>query len=207
MTEVETLLHNNLGQYDCDLMDITSRSDVMGPPLPLMISVDCPQDSSSFALSYVMDTIKEKKDDLAMFLIGLDYNNLNNVAIVVDTYDPASIVVTPQVILEESSHPVQLVFGNIPASYRLSSAGKASIIRFVKELTEENLDSSLEVVSITAANNNAYGPPLTLFIRVKGDRDKKAYALPHIMRVFKDQNEKMALFIKSLDVSNMFYRP
>ena len=102
-------------------------------------------------------------------------------------------------------HPIWLVFDNIPTLYRLSAANKASVIRFVKELLDDHLDASLEVVSVTSANDNAYGPPLPLFIRVKGDREKKAYALPHIMRALEEQSEKLSLFIKSLDVSVMLF--
>ena len=63
----------------------------------------------------------------------------------IPTKRPSSLP-TPK--LEDTTLPIALYFKNLPSGYRLSPEDRASLIRFVQEMMEEDLDRRLQLVEV-----------------------------------------------------------
>jgi len=185
--------------------------------LPLNIAVKGPADESDYALSYIMDALQDNKEDIARKLESLDWDSFKDASLSIESYDPTSEARpgTELVEMEETAHPVRLNFENMPDGYRLSQYDQASIKRFVKELLDDNLDDSLELVSVADAasdrnrdrTRNLLSPShrrldtisLPLNIAVKGPADKSDFALAYIMDALEVHKEDLVRKLEFLD--------
>jgi len=104
-------------------------------------------------------------------------------------------------VMEETEHLLQLTFIDVPAGYRISVADRASVVRFVKELLEDNLVEPFQLVKVygCSANEDANGPSLPLRITVEGPASDSDFALAYVMGILKDHGQDIGMFLKSLN--------
>jgi hypothetical protein len=179
-------------------------------PLTMDITIEGPTDLSDVALSYLMDALKENIDEVERKLKSLDWNRFKSVNVLVGSYDPAS----SSFKRKETEHPVELNFDNVSNGYRFSAGDRAALIRFVKDLLDDNLHDSLELIGVADAQmRNSRGllvaPPshtrrlkslsVPLLVTVKGPEESADIALSYVMDVIQDHEEELRQFLKSLD--------
>lgn len=195
---VKQLLRDNLDN-SLELIEVASPGYTPGgQSLPLNIKVEGPKKDADVALVHIMEALENHKQDLARDIKSLDWTTYKQVSVSIATFNPASVTVEPEVeavTMKETVHPVQLVFGNV----LLSATDRASIIRYVKELLDDNL-VELDLVSITlAATGNKGASSLPLDITVKGPADESSYALSYIMDVLEGHEDEIVREVKSMD--------
>jgi len=213
---IKGLMNDNL-DASLELIQVGYTGKTDGPSLPLRITVKGPANESDIALSYVMEVLEDHDQDIEIFVKSLDRDEFKDVSISVETDDPTSITTEPEaevVEMEVTEHPVQLTFQNVPTGYRLSAGNRASIIRYVKDLVDDNIDESFELIEVAYAgsdrNRNLISPmphhtrrldalSLPLRVTVKGPANESDFALSYVMDVLEDHEQDIARKLKSLD--------
>jgi len=127
--------------------------------LPLDISVEGPASEADLALSYIMEVLEDKEDDIANKLKELDYNAFKDSSVSMEASDPngnansnvptgSRPAAEEQVDLETTEHHVLLDLGNVPSGYKISQQKKSALLRFIKELMDKNLFESFRLVRV-----------------------------------------------------------
>lgn len=165
--------------------------------LPLTISVKHPPDEPPEP--HVMKVLDDNEEDLEDYVKDLDKDAFKFVAISTELYDPD---------MEETLHPVWLIFDNIRSNYYLSDDDRNSIIRFVKDRIGASLDeNAFELVKVAYAGRNrrnlqsamAQGIlSLPLLIRIRGHVDVSNYALSYVLQAIRDNARDIELDRKSV---------
>jgi len=176
--------------------------------LPLRVTVRGPTDVSDFALSYVMDVLDEYNQDLVRMLKTLDWVVFDAVNVSLDTHD----LKCSNEPMEETSHPVQLNFENLPAGYPLYRKDRPSIIRFVKKLVGDDIDESFELIevaddmkrrslfsSLSGNIRRLDTVSLPLLFTVNGPADQSDFAPVYVLQAIRDNLEDIEEYLKSLD--------
>lgn len=167
--------------------------------LALQIKVKGPLDISDFALSYVIEVLEDYKLHVVAYMQSLNWNAFRAASITIDPYDPSTpIDCGPTTILEKTEHSVQLSLKNVPTGHRISASDRASILRWVDELLKDNLDESLELVSVAYLDSSPTSL-LPLLITVKSPSDEAVFASSRVMIALEDSLQDLMRKIKSLD--------
>ena len=220
--------------------------------IPMRISVKGPTNVNEFALLYIMEVLQDYIQDLVGELKAHDFDTFKNADASLETYNfsevteetneptrrptrdptqrPTKRPVTPYPTARPTSrwietvHPIKLIFENVPEGYRINEIDRVSIIKYVSELLDENMDERLELVEITypesfmkqrrdGRKNGYYYPShqwkdqghrelsgtqeLPLLVTVNGSKDISDFALVYIMEVFEENMESIKNFLKT----------
>ena len=116
--------------------------------------------------------------------------------------------------IEEAVHPVRLTFNNISSEYRLSVANRVSTICFVKELMDDNLDESFELIEVDYADrdgNRSLLPSmlhhgrrlnalsLPLCVTVKRSANQSDFSLSYVVEVLEDHKQDIVRKLRFLN--------
>jgi len=184
------------------------RLDTDTIPLPLHITVNGREDESKFAQSDIIQVFEDKEREIVEYLktLGSDFDN---VSISTDFYDASD--------MEETIHPVRLVFENTNPDYIISSNETLSMIQFIEERIDDSLVNALELIDVSYAGRLRYAdarmlqdsdepsqsappfPSLPLLIEVLGPADVSDLALVYVIQAIRDNIQKIELYLKALD--------
>ena len=119
---------------------------------PLLVTVRGPADESDFALVYVVEALEGNSRGIARELQSFDYDAFKSVVPSVETNGPDAIDAAEGAAglttsVETTFHTVQLDAAGVPGGYAPSAEDKASILRYMKDLLETELDQSFELVA------------------------------------------------------------
>lgn len=132
------------------------------------------------------------------------------------TPSPTPLPTFKPTALLESVHPVKIIFKNLPSSYRFSDQVRASLLRLVRRLIEDNLNDELELVEIVyadgvlpqdqrrglrAASRRLSTFFLPLLVTVRGPADVTDFAFQYIMEVMRDHLRDIADFLRTVNES------
>lgn len=154
--------------------------------LPLQVTVKGPDDESDYALSYVMDALDDNMEDLVRKFQSLNWDDFKDVGISTASYDPDSAPESGTARAETTEHPVRVSFKNIVPGYRLSPANRKSVIRFVKEVMQDNLDTSLDLVKVAYAGRDS---DVRADSKQRGNKDPASSSPSSLESAHKNKNE------------------
>jgi len=150
-----------------ELLELTSPGRLPGMPhaLPLKVVVKGPSDISDFALSYILETIRDSSQEIVTNLKKLDGTGgkaFKDASLSIETYNFDGILEddilegstnppskSPRTV--ETVHPVQLMLRNVPPGYRHSAEVRSLILRFITKMLEERLENGLELIKVEYA--------------------------------------------------------
>lgn len=190
--------------------------------VPLRIVVRGPAELSDRAYEYIIAVLEDEKKATGMYLKTEDYNAFNDVEIVYkkESYDflnddvgmasssvyqdPSSaasnaVAINNAVEMEEQDFLVNYVFKNIAGEYKLSASDRASIVRSVNDMLDENLPDSLDLMQVKSARKMDHSVPLR--ITVKGGKAEAGFALALLMETLEDHKDDMMMLVKSMSWS------
>jgi len=112
-------------------------------------------------------------------------------------------------VMEETVHPVKLVFERVPDEYLFSPEARSFIISEMNKILDESLGDRFELINTSYAGMLFHDLArrrlhdgllsLPLLIRVSGPSDLSESALPYVIQVIQENMQDLEKVLKSLD--------
>ena len=101
------------------------------PRLPMKITVRSLPEVADFALSYILQILRDYMQDIELYLKVVDEKVFVAPTLDVGTYDPEAIADTTE--LEVTTHPILFTFHSAPEGYELTPTVCILIVKFINE--------------------------------------------------------------------------
>ena len=179
--------------------------------LPLRISLKGPADESNYALSYIMNVIRNKQDEIKDFLNSLG-SAFKTVSVTPVSYDDFESMAESSPGSAETRHPFEMTIDRVPADYQLSADDRASVVGHVRKLLYDSLAGSLDLIDLVESRSGLGRGLLTsstrgrtkelslpLAVTVKGPEESSDDASYHILQALEDKIADIESYLRTLD--------
>jgi len=178
------------------------------PTLPVRVTVRGDEDTDlDEALDYIMEVMEDLAEDFEKNIKALDRKIFKDVFITYESNDLPDFTVPTYI----TDHPALLIIKNAPPGYRLTPEFRAKIIKYMKELIEDNLgdiDEMLELLDLVYEGKMTESKPgvleLPLRVTVRGPSGAADDTTEYVEEIVLEKVIEFKDFLTDLDEGKQY---